>query len=230
MIPILNLSTSFTKTALSFDKNYFNSLPPFSDERNSYLSFFKKIGIGSTRETYALSSKKALKVAIDKYGLEENRNEYNILSTIKSKFLPKFFDSSKDYSWIEVELVRTLSDRNEIEELIGVNGKDLIFIMGARKRYNSLQDLLNHVIRFTIDELNSIKLQHYYIEDHKIYDIQHCEEKIKRYQLYLKNSDLFDLDKLLSDLNLKTTEFIYFFNFGKSASGNLVILDLGKLR
>jgi hypothetical protein len=198
-------------------------------EKNEYLSkFFQVIGKGqSGRKVFLKNSKKAIKLAYNKNGIKQNKIESEILQNNNSIWLPKFYQSVIDYSWIEVELVRPLKGSYEIEELINVNGQDFISLMenlGNQKNL-SLFDLINQEIDMLRKNLERLSHNKFETEFTK----QNLKQFINKHESYLSNKYLKELQKLISATHLDPWEFAFVFNLGKSASGHLVLLDLGKI-
>lgn len=208
---LLDLSFVFYKFA-AFDLKYFDSLPPMnsdeleneeldnaliSKERLDYLSQLPKVNSGGDRTAYILSSKKALKIARNMSGVDQNEVEFFVLNKYRSNLLPKVFSAAKDYSWIVVELVRPLKNKKEIEELTGIDGEDFIWILSERQYYDSIEKVIKDN-----DGLSDS---------------------------YLKNPILKEIDDLINQGNLNPWELSCTFNLGKSASGHLVLLDVGRI-
>jgi hypothetical protein len=129
ILSILALSSKFLIEAAGIDKKLFNSLYTVNDKID-YLIYhgFKLLGKGSGRTTWALSSKRALKVALNNAGKAQNQLEFELLSSNNSEYLPKVYDISKDASWIEVELVRQLTNVKELEDILGVPISDFYLV------------------------------------------------------------------------------------------------------
>ncbi len=230
---ILLKCASYYKICVSsqFDKNKFNSLPAFSPygdrsfiiskEREKYLSQFTYINGGSSRYSYILSSKKTLKVAKYKGGLIQNREEYKILSSNTSNFLPKVYDHANDYSWIIVELVRPFDYSGEIYSLTGINDDDFFLMMHAWTDFTSYKDIIKNQINNLNQNIEEAKLDKY--------DISSLIKERDRWISYLNNSFLNELAQFFNKTNVKPSEFGFPFNLGKSSSGHLVLLDLGRI-
>jgi hypothetical protein len=121
---ISKLSKLFLKLSKfkHFDKNHLNSLETLKEKYEYLNNLFPIIG-KSHRIVFAISPKKAIKLVnfvnpnISKVGFQQNKMEAYNLTRAQSLYLPKIYDHSNDYSWIEVELVRPLRNRNEFFEL-----------------------------------------------------------------------------------------------------------------
>lgn len=252
---LLNKIDRFYKLAINhdFDIKEFDSLPSFvnrtinfnilpsdsgnnnrrlSLERHKYLSKLQKIGEGTTRSTYILSPKKAIKVADDIYGIEQNKIEYRILSSLSSDLLPKVYDRSDNYSWIIVELVRPLYNEDEIKNLTGIDGEDFLTIMLARNKFDSFKDLINNRIKHYEDTVEDIKDPNYgwnVPEQHKLEYANEINNIINRFKFYLNNHILDKIEKFIKQTNVNPWEFGHLQNLGKSISNNLVLLDVGKV-
>jgi len=227
---ILKLSEQFCKIADYFDLEEFSSLPIFGSydgmfrDRAEMLSQLSLIGRGQSRNTYAISSEKALKVAKTKRGIEGNKNEFNISQKYNSIWLPKVFRRARDYSWIEVELVIPLNDKNEITNLIGVDGGWFNIIMMTRNQERSMNETIDFLIRRNEKHLIKIPNSPYLKANDKIITDNLLLES------YKKNPFLMELDQLITEANLEPYELSLVENLGKSTSGHLVLLDIGAIK
>jgi hypothetical protein len=80
----------------------------------------KHLSSGSSRITFITPSNTVIKLAKNDKGIAQNKAEAN--TKMKSKFLNKILDKSKDYNWIEVEYLDKITE-SEFEDLTGVNFK-----------------------------------------------------------------------------------------------------------
>jgi hypothetical protein len=129
----------------SFDMRHFKELSD-NDEINwktmisnllNYCDFsgLQYLGAGSSRKTYILSGKKVLKVAMNQFGLEQNKAE--VLTSKETKLVPKIYEYCNTggvYYWLISEMVRPLNEDDsselEFEELAGISWyeyKDYLF-------------------------------------------------------------------------------------------------------
>lgn len=208
---ILKLSEQFRKIAYHFDLEEFSSLPTgiengrLSPQRHTMLSQLPISGIGGSRNVYILNSKKALKVAKNIRGLEGNKIEFENLKKYDSVWLPKVFDRANDYSWIEVEYVTPLDGFYEIDNLIGIDHNIFLALLLERDYTSNFDDaIINAIADSNADN--------------------------SEYKKYIGNNYLKDLDRLIDKMSLDQIEFRDVGNLGKSASGHLVLLDIGELK
>lgn len=211
---ILRLSREFIKKA-EFDKWYFDQLPIFntneygwksiSDERKKYLENYRLVGRGSGRFVYEISPTSALKIAKDRAGIIQNKIEFSILKRgAFSNALPKVFDRAEDFSWIEVELATPLKDFSEVEQMTKISTQDFEGLISLVKNHNSFKELITHLLKTTKND-----------------------KLFKRYRKYLNNSFLEKVDEISKLFNLYPSEVAKRSSLGKSASGNIVFLDVG---
>lgn len=80
----------------------------------------KHLSSGSSRIVYSTSDDTVIKLAKNDKGIAQNKVEAN--SKMKSKFLNKILDKSKDYNWIEVEFLDKITE-SEFEKLTDLNFK-----------------------------------------------------------------------------------------------------------
>ena len=81
---------------------------------------FHFLGEGSSRTTFAIGSKRVLKLAKNVKGIAQNRSEVEIFTDPKTKpIVAKIFDFAKDYSWVVAESVRSISQPDDFKEIAG---------------------------------------------------------------------------------------------------------------
>lgn len=142
---ILNFSSIFfEKNAVSFDKEYFNNLPKFTDIKNhdsfvaeNFLSVqrvkyltdlgFQKIDEGGTRSVFALSSELVIKIAHSLNRIFGNQNEFKNFQKTKSIFFPKIFDHSDDFSWIVSQRLVPYTSEKEISSYFNIENNIFSF-------------------------------------------------------------------------------------------------------
>jgi len=81
----------------------------------------KHLSSGSSRIVYSTPNNTVIKLAKNNKGIAQNKVECN--PKMKSKFLNKILDCSKDYNWIEVEYLDKITE-SEFEEMTGLNFKE----------------------------------------------------------------------------------------------------------
>lgn len=217
---ILKFSEQFCKIAKYFDLEEFGSLPTgiengrLSPQRHEMLSQLPISGIGGSRNTYILNSKKALKVAKTPRGLEGNKIEFENLKKYDSVWLPKVFDRANDYSWIEVEYAAPLKDQSEIENLINIDSDLFLSLVSIRHYVKSFNEAIKSKIEMLrIQEKSTFKSNDFLVN--KLLE-------------YIDNHYFAELDEIIKTMKLDSTEFREIENLGRSASGHLVLLDIGE--
>jgi hypothetical protein len=196
-----------------FDWNEFKNLNS-ANEMNEYAGDkLKKLGQGSSRACYLLSGSKVLKIAISFRGREngagtaQNRAEVDMYTNPKTKQIcTKIFDTDHEFRWILSELVRPINNNHEFESLAGVS-----------------MNLFGTLAQFILaDGLSSKRAYDLFVEEFHFYrsepitdqDKESCKSAIKI------------LEKL-KGFGLEYEDLVVLEHWGKSASGNLVLLDYG---
>ena len=220
-------ASEFYKTCgQKLDKRHLES---FGEDYESKLKYLKDLGLteigfgqGSSRVTYVLNSRKALKVQYNDFS-NQNETEYETLSELNSQILPKVYDKADDYSWIEVELVRPLKSIEEFEQLSGINYADYYLITSRARNLNTLFEY----IEFKISQFEkNDPLAIFYLLGGE-YNEKDYENVKNRWVRYRDNFFLKELNKLLQETTLRVNEFYNIENLGKNSDGQLVLLDLG---
>jgi hypothetical protein len=83
-----------------------------------------RAGLGTSRATYILSSKKALKIARNNAGVDQNIAEIVASAKLKSDLFPKVYDFDENGKWIIADLVRQLRNTEEFTEITGYTPDD----------------------------------------------------------------------------------------------------------
>lgn len=103
----------------NFSLETMNSLDS-THERVQYASSkLIKMGTGSSRIVYVMSSKLALKIGIGPFGVIQNRTEFEASKT-RSEFLTKCFKHATDFSWITTELVNPVDSIYDVCKYLGI--------------------------------------------------------------------------------------------------------------
>lgn len=195
-----------------FDLRKFKSIDNLEDKINYIKINLEKLGEGTARTTFLLSSKTVIKLAKPKFptkGVEQNKSEVRVYQNIKDKsIITKIYDYDPNYFWIMSELVRPVKSREEFKKLTNISAdvfKDIMYdISYGHILYN--QSLEKNI-------LNKLTL---------IYK-NNSIEKLK----LLNNNFLHKVIFLIEDFNLNATDLGKYFHLGKSADNTVVLLDYG---
>jgi hypothetical protein len=112
------------------DETTFNlkSLEKFTspDTCLAYASkFLEKMGVGSSRTTFVISTRFALKVAMNDAGIAQNRTEVRVASDPRSKIAcTRVHTVGPNTLWIVVQLVKPIQSEKEFEQLTKVSWTD----------------------------------------------------------------------------------------------------------
>jgi hypothetical protein len=112
-----------------FDLKHFKSLDNINTMLEYAKAFLQPLGEGSSRKAFLLSSKYALKIAINKKGLAQNEQELDVFTNPKSKpVVAKIYDAGSEHQWVISDLVKPLAAENagkrEFEEHTGIQWAD----------------------------------------------------------------------------------------------------------
>lgn len=149
------------------DKKYFGSkfnmsvFKKFSDRKTmlDYASaLLDKLGTGSSRTTFLLSSKRVLKVARNDAGIAQNNVEIAVATDPKtSEFVTQIYQSADDGMWIVSDVVRAMSI-NEFNTMIGCKPSDVLRFLRSVKAHG-----LKKMIDYAPSKF-AIKLAHMMID------------------------------------------------------------------
>jgi len=86
------------------------------------VEFLETLGKGSSRRAFLLSSKYALKIAINEKGIAQNEAELDVFTNPKSRaIVAKVYDADQEGNkWLISDLVKPLDSEEEFEQLTGV--------------------------------------------------------------------------------------------------------------
>jgi len=111
---------------LPFDWSEFKSFTTEQQRLEYASSRLQFIGEGSSRKVFALSSKRALKIAAHQFGRIQNECE---LDSAKSEFITKVFEHEPNYEWIVTELVNPCESLDEVEDFLGIKRRSMYNFM-----------------------------------------------------------------------------------------------------
>jgi hypothetical protein len=174
----------------------------------------RMLGRGSSRACYALTGSKVLKIAAKFRGIEsggagiaQNRSEVDIYTNPKIKpICTKIFDYDPEFRWVISETVRPLSSNSEFKSMMGLDIHNFTYLAqlvledGTSPKYAYDQ----FVDEFHLNSDDPITDK----------DKEACRHVIE----ILSN---------LADTDLQYEDLTVIGHWGKSASGNIVLLDYG---
>jgi hypothetical protein len=113
-----------------FDLKKFKELPS-SEVMLQYASLFlDKLGKGSSRMAFTLSSKHALKIALNAKGIAQNETELDVFTNPKSKkVVAKIYGADDEFRWLISDLVKPVNNSDEFAELAGVRWPEFVNCM-----------------------------------------------------------------------------------------------------
>lgn len=113
----------------SFNLNSFKKMS--GEEALEYArKNLSKLGQGSSREVYVLTSDRVLKIAKNEKGNAQNEQEIDVFTNPLTKpIMTKILDYDKNFNWIICDLVNPFKDDPEIEKALGIglNDTNLLF-------------------------------------------------------------------------------------------------------
>lgn len=114
------------KKDLRFDFKEFKAIE-WADRKILYAKArLQKLGCGSSRCAYALSSGKVLKISRHRREAEQNEAEIKAFARFGADFVPRIYDHDLEFEWLVVEPSRTFSSFNELKKITGITEYDLI--------------------------------------------------------------------------------------------------------
>ncbi len=235
---ILKLATKYKLLARgkkNIDKQILNSFKTFKD-RLYYLveNGYDILGIGSARCVLLVNQRKVIKLAMNEKGIGQNRTEFDVLSN-KSEWFPKVFDKAPDNSWIEVELVKTLTSLDQVAMYFhtsrNVYLKGLEVAGNIPAKSNLLRRLENTIKNLKISAENKVGLTDGQLDKSKINDVTKLLSEDPYYVAYVEiisNEKLMSFLQTLITFDLRPIEFEHdVSHYGMTGDARLVISDVG---
>lgn len=130
----------------NFNFDEFKKLNTTDRMRNYAQKYLTRVGFGTGRTVYALSSKKALKIGIGVIddaveGALQNKREFEAWEKTKSSVLPKVFEHDQQFRWLTSELMRPVKSTKEFSEKIGTKFDfDTVTAVFYREQHIPLQN------------------------------------------------------------------------------------------
>jgi hypothetical protein len=140
-----------------FDIRKFKSLKDIK-EMNAYAdSFLEKLGQGSSRAAYILSSSKVLKIAVNKKGVAQNKTEMDVFTNPQTKpMISKIVDYDPEYTWLLADSVREFKSERDFEVAAKIRFGD--FIDEVRSVKAGKSETNNQLVMNTVNTMNSTDL------------------------------------------------------------------------
>lgn len=178
----------------------------------------KRLGCGSSRCAYVLSSRFALKAAMNKKGIGQNNAETQIWTDPNTKpIISNIQDFANDYTWLVAELVRPVHNPDEFEKLSGVSWLDAMAVVNGFD-FNEWNDEVDDDFKDTEDD-DSIDIQ---IDE----PVSNVDDLLKQYKG--KAQDFIQaLHSFMKTSRLMPADINNIGHWGKTADGRVVILDYG---
>lgn len=107
----------------SFSFDQFNKIPSYAGKLKYANTHLQRITSGSSRTVYKIDEEKALKIAKNKKGLDQNRIESD-RSIHSYGVTAEVFETADDNFWLEMELAKKLSPKR-FKELTGISLEEL---------------------------------------------------------------------------------------------------------
>jgi uncharacterized protein YeaC (DUF1315 family) len=84
-------------------------------------SFLEKLGQGSSRAAYLLSSRYVLKIAINQKGIAQNETEVDVYTNPKSRpIVSKIHSEDPEYKWLVADVVKPITSEKEFKNITGI--------------------------------------------------------------------------------------------------------------
>ena len=123
----------------SFDMDHFKSLTSFAARKRYADQQLPKIGSGSARHVYIIDNDHVLKLAANRRGLEQNRNEISLgQDNYFSSVVAQIVDFHQDDLWMESERAKKVG-KSRFKQLTGFDINDVdMFLQNfeAENKYN----------------------------------------------------------------------------------------------
>lgn len=111
-----------------FNLAEFQKLQTVKDMNEYAKRYLEPIGKGSSRIVYVLSSKYALKIALDEKGVAQNKAELKVSSDVStSQIIARVHKRGTQDAWLISDLVRPVKSGEEFEKLSGEPWLDFAF-------------------------------------------------------------------------------------------------------
>ena len=216
------LSSVLLEIRGSFKWDEFKKLGSLEEKFNYASKNLQKLGQGSSRAAFLLSSRYVLKVAVPgsgRKGIGQNKSELEVYTNPASKnVVSKIYDADDRGWWLVSELVRPISSQDEFEKLTGVDWFMFKTLMNDPKRADEILE----------DEISERKAG---IEtwkrrgnDRKV----RVQEKVLASVYKLKNSPLLrGALSLINDASIMPGDLKEIDHWGKTTDGRVILLDYG---
>lgn len=206
----------------------------------------EKIGQGSSRAVYILSSRYVLKIAMNKAGFAQNKLETQMSQDPEvSHILAKVYKHNPEGMWLVSDLVKPMDQfDNSTKEFIKITGFDFYDLFDGSDRVGRIETYLDD-LEMTKEMIASLQKSLETAENPK--DIKQIQKNIQHYQKNIKSLEL-NIEMLRADLGEETEQFKKYKeaieyarkkyglsegdagkieHWGKTPDGRVVLLDYG---
>lgn len=143
----------------TFNLNKFKSLPNH-EARVDYVynSKLRKIGEGASKEVFALSPGKVLKISyrINDFQMRKEIETLKILNKIDPSIAPTLYDYDKDYGWMIVEPIQVFgengTDFSRMKNILGIDTYVMNKIYLLKKLYERYQKIKTENLNITFEK------------------------------------------------------------------------------
>lgn len=173
------------------------------------------LGEGSSRIVFAYSGGKALKIAMNRAGLEQNNEEVNAYTKHKNlSIIPKIFDAASDNKWIVAEIVKPFTSGDDFQRVVGANFESVLTLVASDPRAK-LEQVINN-IKYDLNDP--------YITNRDFY-VKEMEDLKKLLKNQKAKSAIDQLSKMLATGSSKGDMHVE--HFGTNVQGELKYFDYG---
>lgn len=201
------------------DFNKFKSLS--DEEQQEHLLEFGELvaSPGSSRAVFLINSSKVLKYGYNDPGVAQNLAEIDTYTNPGAKnVVSKIYDYATDGRWVVSELVRKIESLEEFEELSGIELDMLMEVLEKAYDDGLNQDQALEMFDTYFSQFES---------QEALADIPDDDASVDHYNLEKGKKFFADLYRTVQAAGLNPLDFDRTEQWGKTASGKLVILDYG---
>ena len=180
--------------------------------------FLPELGQGSSRVTFALSGGKVLKIALNKQGFQQNKQEVEVFTGAKDNDLvTKIYDLDPQFKWLVSEIVKEIPEK-QFKDYTGIDAGDLyLFGRGG----TSIEDLRHQREQLVTDLADS------YTDTRYAARLKYKLEAIDRLFSSPQGVRFMDgLYKMIATHSLAAADILPH-HFGRTVDGHVRLFDYG---
>lgn len=213
----------------------FKNLQTLDQQLQYAQNNLQELGRGSSRAAFLLSNRYVLKIALPsavEKGIGQNKGEVAVFTNTASKDLvTKIYDFDPKGHWIVSEIARPITNPEEFQQLTGIPWQEFVSVNTNWDQIDDEVQELQNAIKIWTRKVNVTQQQNNQEAlQAASQKLQNLQNKLQSLQSTVNNPFLLKVRNLYKQANLVGGDILELDHWGKTADGNIVLIDYGFTR